>query len=67
LIWKKQKVLAVNVINLVDVNVIIIGIIFESEETTVFECNRISCKGYCDLVAVIDLDFRQGRNKSFWM
>ena len=67
MIWKKQKVLAVNVINLVDVNVIIIGIIFESEETTVFECNRISCKGYCDLVAVIDLDFRQGRNKSFWM
>jgi hypothetical protein len=59
LISKKQKVLAVNVINLVDVNVIIIGIIFESEETTVFECNRISCKGYCDLVAVIDLDFRQ--------
>jgi hypothetical protein len=59
LIWKKQKVLAVNVNNLVDLNVIIIGIIFESEETTVFECNRISCKGYCDLVAVIDLDFRQ--------
>ena len=59
MILKKQKVLAVNVINLVDVNVIIIGIIFESEETTVFKCNRISCKGYCDLVAVIDLDFRQ--------
>jgi hypothetical protein len=59
LILKKQKVLAVNVINLVDVNVIIIGIIFESEETTVFECNRINCKGYCNLVAVIDLDFRQ--------
>ena len=35
------------------------GIIFESEETTVFECNRISCKGYCNLVAVNDLDFRQ--------
>jgi hypothetical protein len=56
---KKQKFLDVNVINLINIKVIIIGIIFESEETTVFECNRISCKGYCNLVAVIDLDFRQ--------
>ena len=56
---KKQKFLDVNVINLINIKVIKFGIIFESEETTVFECNRISCKGYCNLVAVIDLDFRQ--------
>ena len=37
---KKQKFLDVNVINLVDVNIIIIWIILDSKETTVFECNQ---------------------------